>query len=70
MCKNIHVYGRQLSGDELVDAKMVASMTGLSVRTIRDLASQRKIPCYKVSSRAMRYKVSEIIDWIDQKKVA
>jgi predicted DNA-binding transcriptional regulator AlpA len=70
MCKDIYVKGRQLSDDELVDAEMVSLMTGLSIRTIRDLASQRRIPCYKLSTRAMRYRVAEIIDWIDRKKVA
>lgn len=62
--------GRKLSGDELVNIDVVVLMTGLAKRSVQGMTSARKIPCYKVTSRSVRYRVSEIIAWLNEKKVA
>lgn len=70
MIMSCFINGRELSGDELVKVDVVVVMTGLAKRTVQDMTSARTIPCYKVTSRAVRYKVSEIIEWLNERKVA
>ena len=65
----MYMYGKEYCGDELVTCEVVALMTGLSKRTIEDMASRRELPMYKLAKRANRYKVSEIFEWIDTKRI-
>ena len=69
MDNNICLYGKEFSGDELVACDVVALMTGLSKRTVEDMASRRELPMYKISKRANRFKVSEILNWIEMRKL-
>lgn len=60
---------KELSGEELIDAKVVATLLGLSIRTVRDMASRRELPLYKIRS-SVRFKVDEIRAWRDERKVS
>ena len=54
--------------ESLIDAEIVAKLLGISVRTVRDLASKRLLPVYKIG-RANRFLVREILAWRDERKV-
>ena len=58
----------ELNGEELVDARVVALLLGLSRRTVQDLAARGEIPRYKIR-RANRFKVSDIIEYREARKV-
>lgn len=58
----------ELNGEELVDAKVVSLLLGLSRRTVQDLAARGEIPRYKIG-RANRFKVSDIIEYREARKV-
>lgn len=66
----IYLNGKEYCGDELVTCETVALMTGLSKRTIEDMASRRELPMYKLGKRANRYKVREIINWMEARRVS
>lgn len=57
-----------LQEEQLIDAKQVAVMLGLSVRTVRDMASRRELPVYKIG-RCNRFMTREILEWRDERKV-
>jgi len=46
-------------------AKEVASLLQLSLQTIRRYTMQKKIPFHKID-RAVRYKKSEIEEWVEK----
>ena len=48
----------------LVDSKELAAQFGLSLRNVRRLVSERRIPHYKVG-RLIRFDVDEIVTWLD-----
>jgi|GEM_PF-4879325 len=58
----------ELDGEALVDASIVAQLLGLSKRTVQALAMKGKIPRYKIG-RANRFKVSDIIEYREARKV-
>ncbi len=58
----------ELNGEELVDARVVALLLGLSRRTVQDLAARGEIPRYKIG-RSNRFKVSDIIEYREARKV-
>jgi len=55
--------------DELVDHYVASKITGLAPRTIQNLATARKLPCYKVGNRLNRYLVRELIEWCERRHV-
>lgn len=69
MKRTIFLYGKEYGGEELVDVSMVALLLGLSKRTVEDMVSRRELPMYKIASRANRFKVREIFEWIESKKI-
>lgn len=58
----------ELDGEELVDARIAAQLLGLSYRTVQEMAARGKIPRYKIG-RANRFKVSDIIEYREARKV-
>lgn len=59
----------ELTGEELVDANVAAQLLGIAVRTVRDMASRRELPIYKIG-RSVRFKVSELKEWRESKKIS
>lgn len=58
----------KLGREELVDSYVVSVLLGISRRTVQDMASRRELPVYKIG-RAVRFKVGEILDWREERKV-
>jgi excisionase family DNA binding protein len=54
--------------ESLVNAAQVAEMLGLCHRTVQDMAARGELPVYKIG-RLNRFRVREILDWTDQRKV-
>ena len=54
--------------DEFLTLQDVCKITGLQKQTIYGLRSRREIPAYKFGS-ALRFKRSEIEEWMNSKKV-
>lgn len=69
MINTIFLDGRELGGDELVDLNIVAMLLGLSKRTVEDMVSRRELPMYKIAKRANRFKIREILEWIETKRI-
>jgi excisionase family DNA binding protein len=55
--------------NRLMDIKAVASWTGLSVGTLYHLISQRRIPVVRISSRCVRFRLSDLEKWIAERVV-
>ena len=53
----------------LMDIRAVASWTGLSVGTLYHLISQKRIPVVRISSRCVRFRPSDIEQWLEDKVV-
>lgn len=60
--------GKSLQG--YVDAKAVAEYLGLSKEHIYKLTSQKKIPHYKLSGGIVRFKLSELDEFVKPCRVA
>lgn len=69
MQQEFRVHDTTYGGDELVDKQVAALITGLSVRTIEDWTSKRKLPIFRLGSRIIRYRVNELFDWVNQHAV-
>ena len=69
MKNKILIDGKHYSEDDLVDYKVASSITGLSERTIQDMSSRRELPMYQIGSRSNRYRVGDLLDWREQRKV-
>ena len=56
--------------DELIDIKELARMTNFSIHTFYEMISEKRLPfpVYKFG-RAVRFKRSDVLKWIDSKKV-
>jgi excisionase family DNA binding protein len=55
--------------DPLMDIRAVASWTGLSVGTLYHLISQKRIPVVRISSRCVRFRLSDLEQWLEDKVV-
>lgn len=60
---------RQYNDDDLVDSYGAARVMGLSPRTIRDMATKRLIPLYKLGPRTTRFKLRDIKNWAESKRI-
>lgn len=70
MNRQVSIADRTYGYDERVDSTVASQIVGLSPRTIRDMATRRELPIYKVGSRAIRYRVSDLVEWVEQKKIS
>jgi excisionase family DNA binding protein len=50
--------------NRLLAIEEVAHFTGLSVGTLYHLVSQRRIPVVRLSKRCIRFRYSDLLDWI------
>jgi excisionase family DNA binding protein len=53
----------------LMNIRAVASWTGLSVGTLYHLISQKRIPVVRISSRCVRFRLSDLEKWVAEKVV-
>lgn len=59
----------EVGADQLVNKSIACLITGVSIRTLEDWTTKGKIPMYKLSPRTVRYRVRELIDWVNQHAV-
>jgi excisionase family DNA binding protein len=69
VAKQISIADKTYGYDERVDSHVASQIIGLSPRTIRDMATKRELPIYKVGSRAIRYRVSDLLEWVEGRKI-
>lgn len=49
---------------KLIGIKELAALLGISVNTLYSWVWQRKIPCYKLSGRMVKFDIKEIEEWL------
>jgi excisionase family DNA binding protein len=52
------------SVDRLLEIKEVSYLTGLAVGTLYHLVSQKRIPVVRLSKRCIRFRQSDLSEWI------
>jgi excisionase family DNA binding protein len=50
--------------ERLLTIQEVSELTGLAVGTIYHFVSQRRIPVVRLSKRCIRFRYSDLLDWI------
>ncbi|HEY8725914.1 MAG TPA: helix-turn-helix domain-containing protein [Gaiellaceae bacterium] len=58
-----------MSGDRLLRAREVADLLGLSPATVLDWFESGRLPGFKLSSRAVRFRESEVLAWLEERRV-
>lgn len=59
-----------IAAKEVLDVAEVSLLTGKKIQTIYNLVHRREIPCYKPNAHTVRFKKSEINDWLLQNRQA
>jgi excisionase family DNA binding protein len=54
--------------DTYLTVKEVAELVKLSVQTIRRYTMNKEIPFHKIHDRAVRFRKSEIEEWVEKRK--
>lgn len=54
--------------DRLLRAREVAELLGLSPATVLDWWESGRLPGFKLSSRAVRFRESEVIAWLEERR--
>jgi excisionase family DNA binding protein len=52
------------AADRLLTINEVAEMTGLAVGTLYHFVSQKRIPVVRLSKRCIRFRQSDLADWV------
>jgi excisionase family DNA binding protein len=55
--------------DRLLKAREVAELLGLSSSTVLDWFESGRLPGFKLSSRAVRFRESELMVWLEERRV-
>jgi excisionase family DNA binding protein len=50
--------------ERLLTVKEVSELTGLAVGTLYHFVSQQRIPVVRLSKRCIRFRYSDLLDWI------
>ena len=53
--------------EPLVDSAAIAKLLGLQVRTIRTMTSQKRLPHFVVGCSAIRYRASDVMEYLESK---
>ena len=53
--------------DRLLNVGEIAELLGLAKGTIYHLASEGRIPCVRLSARCLKFRLSEVVAWIESK---
>jgi len=65
LCQNY----KEVKMDRTITEKEAATHLGLAVQTLRNWRSRRKGPPYLKISRAVRYKISDVEEFLEQHKI-
>jgi excisionase family DNA binding protein len=55
--------------ERLLKAREVAELLGLSPATVLDWFESGRLPGFKLSSRAVRFRESEVLAWLEDRRV-
>jgi excisionase family DNA binding protein len=47
----------------------IAELLGLAKGTVYHLVSEERIPCVRLSARCLRFRLSEVMEWIEKKSI-
>lgn len=50
----------------LIDIRELSRLTGISVGTLYHWAAASKIPCVRLSKRALKFRKDSILEWIER----
>lgn len=56
--------------EEILDYRAAAKVTGLPAGTLRALVCRKQIPHYRIGKRLVRFKQSELEQWLRDRHVA
>jgi excisionase family DNA binding protein len=57
-----------VGSEQLLTARQVAEQLGISAHTALDWAESGKLPSFKLSGRAVRFRESEIASWVESQR--
>jgi excisionase family DNA binding protein len=57
-----------MTGERLLSAREVADLLGLSTATVLDWFESDRIPGFKLGGRAVRFRQSEISEWLEEQR--
>ena len=52
---------------QLFTAEEAAELLGLELGTVRNLTYRREIPCVKIGPRGVRYRLLDLLAWIEER---
>lgn len=52
---------------QLVTAEEAAQLLSLDLGTVRNLTYRRELPCVKIGSRGVRYRLLDLLAWIEDR---
>jgi excisionase family DNA binding protein len=55
--------------DRLLRAREVAELLGVSTGTVLDWWQDGRLPGFRLSSRAVRFRESEVLEWLEERRV-
>jgi predicted DNA-binding transcriptional regulator AlpA len=67
--KSEKVWREQIETPRWIDEKEVSQIMGIAVQTLRNWRFKRVGPPYVKVSKAVRYRVDEVIDFMERKKI-
>lgn len=56
-----------MTQDRLMSVDEIAEFLGLAKGTVYHLASQGRIPCVRLSARCLKFRLSQVMAWIESK---
>jgi excisionase family DNA binding protein len=56
--------------DRLLRAREVSELLGISAGTVLDWWQDGRLPGFRLSSRAVRFRESEVLAWLEERRVA
>lgn len=54
--------------EQLLTARQVAELLGLSASTVLDWFEAGKLPGFRLNGRAVRFRRTEVLEWLEQQR--
>ena len=58
------LFENQIERENLLDAEQLATRLSVSTNTVRKWRFEDGIPCVKLGKRLVRYRFSEVVNWL------
>ena len=56
-----------IQAEKLIDINAVSELVNLPVKTLYQYVQQKRLPVLKISSRCLRFRLSDIMLWLESK---